>query len=446
MYGRRVRHQFQCRPTLIGWAVRRVRFEEIALNRRVVITGLGTVNPVGNNTEETWNNLLAGKSGIRRIAAFDPDKVGTRTKIAGEVVGIDPAEVIGGKEARKMDRFAQLALIASLEAFEDSNLELDGGLPEEIGTLIASGVGGIATVVEQGLNVRDRGPGRVNPFTVPMLMPNAAAGIVAMRLGLLGPSMSTASACASAADAIGIAFDMVRSGRARAMLAGGAEAGIQPLCIAGFDQARALCSTSNDEPERASRPFDLDRSGFILSEGGAVVVLEDEELARSRGARIIAELAGYGVASDGYHITAPEPEGRGGRRAVRVALRNASAEPEDVVYINAHGTSTKLNDHVESLVIRRELYRDGRTVPVSSTKSMTGHLGGSAGALEALICAKAAETGVVPPTINYETPDPECNIEVIAGAAREIPDGLILSNSFGFGGHCTTLAFRRYDG
>lgn len=416
------------------------------MHRRVVITGLGTVNPVGNSTEETWDKLLSGKSGIDRIAAFDPDEVGTRTKIAGEVRGVDPAAIIGAKDARKMDRFSQLGLIAALEAYQDSGIEVDDELAEEVGTLIASGVGGIATVLEQGYNVRDRGPGRVNPFTVPMLMPNAAAGLIAMRLSLLGPSMSTASACASAADAIGVAFDMVRSGRARAMLAGGAEAGIQPLCIAGFDSARALCSTSNDDPERASRPFDLNRSGFVLSEGSAVLMLEDEELARGRGARIIAELAGYGVASDGYHITAPEPEGRGGRRAVRTALANASAAPSDVVYVNAHGTSTQLNDKVESLVIRRELYSGGHTVPVSSTKSMTGHLGGSAGALEALISAKAAETGIAPPTINYDTPDPECDIEVIADSPREIGDGVILSNSFGFGGHCTTLAFRPYSG
>jgi 3-oxoacyl-[acyl-carrier-protein] synthase II len=416
------------------------------MERKVVITGLGTVNPVGNSTEETWNNLLAGRSGIARIASFDPEAVGTRTKIAGEVRGIDPAEILGAKDARKMDRFSQLGIIASLEAWEDAGIELNDELAEGIGTLIASGVGGIATVVEQGFNVRDRGPGRVNPFTVPMLMPNAAAGLVAMRLGLFGPSMSTASACASAADAIGVAFDMVRSGRARAMLAGGAEAGIQPLCIAGFDQARALCSTSNDDPESASRPFDLNRSGFVLSEGGAILMLEDEELARSRGARIIAELAGYGVASDGYHITAPEPEGRGGRRAVRTALATASATADDVVYVNAHGTSTQLNDKVESLVIRRELYSDGRRVPVSSTKSMSGHLGGSAGALEAVICAKVAEAGTAPQTINYDTPDPECDIEVIADSPREVGDGVILSNSFGFGGHCTTLAFRPYSG
>ena len=410
---------------------------------RVVITGLGTVNPVGNNVTDTWSNLLAGKSGIGRIGSFDPEEWGLKTHIAGEVTGIDPAERIGKKEARRLDRFSQLSLLAAQEAWEQADVELNEEERYHVGTLVASGIGGASTLVDQAYTIRDRGPRRVNPFTVPMLMPNAASGLVSIKLGTWGPSFATVSACASAADAVGVAMDMIRAGRVKAMVAGGSEAAIIPICVAGFEQAQALCSTANDTPETASRPFDKNRDGFVLSEGAAVLVLEDEEFARNRGASIIAEMAGYGAAGDGYHITAPEPEGRGATHAMSGALNNAQLNREDINYINAHGTSTPLNDKVESLVVKR-MFNNG--VPMSSTKSMTGHLGGAAGALEALICVKVVETGWMPPTINYDTPDPECDIDVVPWEPRRTGGGAVLSNSFGFGGHCSCLAFRPYGG
>jgi beta-ketoacyl-acyl-carrier-protein synthase II len=411
---------------------------------RVVITGLGTVNPVGNSVEESWNNLLAGKSGIRRISAFDPEEWGLRTHIAGEVRGINPEEMIGKKEARRLDRFSQLALLAAQEAIEQSRLELNDETRYDVGTVVASGIGGATTLVEQAYALRNGR--RVNPFTVPMLMPNAASGLISIQLGALGPSFATVSACASAADSVGVAYDMIRNGRAKAIITGGSEAAILPICIAGFEQAHALCSDSNENPTRASRPFDLNRSGFVLSEGAAILVLEDEQFARERGATILGELAGYGAASDGYHITSPDPDGRGAARAIGTAMDNGGIQVSEVGYINAHGTSTKLNDQMESAVIRRLFNEKGRDVPVSSTKSMTGHLGGAAGGLEALICAKVVETGRIPPTINYETPDPDCDINVVAGEPRDLQAEAVLSNSFGFGGHNSCLAFRRYGG
>jgi beta-ketoacyl-acyl-carrier-protein synthase II len=411
---------------------------------RVVITGLGTVNPVGNSVEESWNNLLAGKSGIRRISAFDPEDWGLRTHIAGEVRGINPEEMIGKKEARRLDRFSQLALLAAQEAIEQSRLELNDETRYDVGTVVASGIGGATTLVEQAYALRNGR--RVNPFTVPMLMPNAASGLISIQLGALGPSFATVSACASAADSVGVAYDMIRNGRAKAIITGGSEAAILPICIAGFEQAHALCSDSNENPTRASRPFDLNRSGFVLSEGAAILVLEDEQFARERGATILGELAGYGAASDGYHITSPDPDGRGAARAIGTAMDNGGIQVSEVGYINAHGTSTKLNDQMESAVIRRLFNEKGRDVPVSSTKSMTGHLGGAAGGLEALICAKVVETGRIPPTINYETPDPDCDINVVAGEPRDLQAEAVLSNSFGFGGHNSCLAFRRYGG
>jgi beta-ketoacyl-acyl-carrier-protein synthase II len=413
---------------------------------RVLITGLGTVNPVGNNVSETWDNLLAGRSGIARITAFEPENWGLKTHIAGEVTGIDPAEKIGKKESRKLDRFSQLALLAAEEAWTQSGMALTEEERYDVGTLVASGIGGVTTLVEQAYAIRDKGARRVNPFTVPMLMPNAASGLVSMKLSTWGPSFTTVSACSSAADAVGIAADMIRAGRVKAMVAGGSEAAIIPICLAGFEQAHALCTVANDTPQTASRPFDKNRSGFVLAEGAAILVLEEEEHAKARGAAIICELAGYGAASDGYHITAPEPEGRGATRAISGALDNSQMEKEDIAYINAHGTSTPMNDKVESLVVKRMFNGNGRSVPVSSTKSMTGHLGGAAGALEALVCAKVVETGWMPPTINYDTPDPECDIDVVPWEPRQTGGGAVLSNSFGFGGHCSCLAFRPYRG
>ncbi len=411
---------------------------------KVVITGLGTVNPVGLGTEETWTRLLAGQSGIGLIRSFDPDEWGIQTKIAGEINGFDPEQWMDRKEARRLDRFSQLAVAAASEAVEQARLTLEGDTRYQVGTIIASGVGGLTTIIEQTNTLRDQGARRVSPFTVPMMMPNAAAGLVSIHLNCWGPSFATVSACASAADSLGVAFDMIRAGRTSAMLAGGSEATIIPICVASFDQAHALTVTHNDEPTKASRPFDLNRDGFVLSEGAAVLVLESEEFARARGAPILAELAGYGAGADGFHITAPEPGGRGAVKAMQDALKDAGATPDEVTYINAHGTSTPLNDKVETLAIYKVFGDAASTIPVSSTKSMTGHLAGAAGALEALVCTKVVETGWAPPTINYDTPDPECSVDCIPWEARQMKDGVVLSNSFGFGGHSSCLAFRRY--
>ncbi len=414
------------------------------MRKRVVVTGVGSINPVGLSTKQTWDNLIAGKSGIGRIQAFDPEEWQLKTHVAGEATDFDPTSFVDGKEARKLDRFSQMALGAAIEAVQQSGLQIDGDLRYEVGTIIASGIGGAITLVNQAQVLLEKGARRVNPFTVPMLMPNAASGVVSIRFSALGPSYATVSACASATDAIGNALDMIRSGRAKAVIAGGSEAAILPICIAGFEQAHALCTDSNDKPEKASRPFDATRSGFVLAEGAGILVLEEEELARSRGARILAELAGWGSAADGYHITAPEPEGGGGTRAVRAALADGEVDTGEVVYINAHGTSTQLNDKVETLIIKKVFGDQAYKIPVSSTKSMTGHLGGAAGAVEAVVCVKAVETGWAPPTINYENVDPECDLDYIPGKARQIGTGVVLSNSFGFGGHSSCLAFRPY--
>ena len=402
------------------------------------------MDPLGLNVEQTWKALLAGQSGIARIQSFDPAETGIQTRIAGEVRGFNPEDWMDRKEARRLDRFSQMALVSAMEAVAQSGLKLEGDTRYDVGAIIAGSGGGIATLIQQAYILKERGAGRVSPFTVPAFMPNAAAGVVSIRLGCWGPSFSTTSACASSADALGVALDMIRSGRAKAVIAGGSEASIVPICVASFEQAQALSSRFNDTPEKASRPFDRDRDGFVLSEGAAVLILEDEDFARTRGARVLAELAGYGAASDGYHITAPEPEGRGATKAMLNALRDAGAAPTDVTYINAHGTSTPLNDKVETLVIKKVLGEAAPRVPVSSTKSMTGHLAGAAGALEAVICVKVVETGWAPPTINYDTPDPECNLDYVPWKARQIGAGVVLSNSFGFGGHNSCLAFRGY--
>ncbi|HUX22035.1 MAG TPA: beta-ketoacyl-ACP synthase II [Spirochaetia bacterium] len=416
------------------------------MRKHVVVTGIGSINPVGLTVRQTWENLLAGKSGIGKIQAFDPEEWQLKAQIAGEATDFDPTLFMDGKEARKLDRFSQMALGAAIEAVEQSGLKIEGDLRHEVGTIIASGIGGAITLVNQAQVLLEKGARRVNPFTVPMLMPNAASGVVSIRFGALGPSFATVSACASAADAIGSALDMIRSGRAKVMITGGSEAAILPICIAGFEQAHALCIDSNDAPEKASRPFDATRSGFVLAEGAGILILEEEEFARSRGAHILAELAGWGSAADGYHITAPEPEGDGGTRAVKACLANGEVEMSEVVYINAHGTSTQLNDKVESLIIKKVFGEQAYKIPVSSTKSMTGHLGGAAGAFEAVVVVKTLETGWAPPTINYKNVDPECDLDYIPGKAREIGKGVVLSNSFGFGGHSSCLAFRSYEG
>jgi len=408
----------------------------------VVVTGLGTVNPIGLNVDQSWDAAIAGRSGIGRITAFDPEASGLRVHIAGEVKGFDPADFMDKRESRRTDRFSQLALAAATEALRDAGLTIDEAISGDVGTLIATGIGGVTTLVQQTLVEVNSGARRVSPFIIPMMMPNSASALVSITFGLRGPAFSVSSACASSTDAIGIAMDMIRSGRAKVMVAGGTDSTILPLCIAGFEQAHALCATSNEHPQKASRPFDRDRSGFVLSEGASVLVLEDAAFARARGARIRAHVAGYGASADADHMTAPDLSGRGAAEAMRRALVDAGAVPGDVRYINAHGTSTPLNDKTESLAIETALGESALAVPVSSTKSVTGHMGGAAGAMEAVFCVKVVETGAVPPTINLDTPDPECRLDYVPWKSRTIEPGVVLSNSFGFGGHNACLAFR----
>lgn len=402
------------------------------------------MSPLGLNTDDTWAALLAGRSGAGRIQAFDPEEYQLKTHIACELDGFDPSDYMDRREARRIDRFSQMAFVAAAEAVERSGLKIDDANRHEVGTLVASAIGGIISLAAQVRVLGERGARRVDPFTIPKLMPNAASGFVSLKLGASGPCLTTVSACASGADALGSALEMIRSGRATAMIAGGSEAAIEPVAVAGFEQAHALCTDSNDQPQKALRPFDSTRSGFVMGEGAAVLILEEEEHAISRGAPILAEFAGWGAAADAYHMTAPDPDGRGGTRAMSGALEHADLGYDEVVYINAHGTSTPLNDAVETRIIKSVFGERAGRIPVSSTKSMIGHLGGAAGALEAAVCVKTIETGIAPPTINYEHPDPECDLDYIANKAREVGQGVALSNSFGFGGHSSCLAFAPY--
>jgi len=406
--------------------------------RRVVITGLGAITPLGNDVTTTWETCVAGKSGVARITLFDPTPFGTQ--FAAEVKGFDPEAHLGRKEARRMDRFTQFAVVASQQALQDACLALDHEDRNNIGVIIGSGIGGIGTITASVDVMRERGPGRVSPFFVPMMLPDTAAGQVAITFGLKGPNMCVTSACASSANAIGEATEMIRRGAADVILAGGAEAGIVPVALAGFNVMGAV-STRNDAPGRASRPFDAQRDGFVMGEGAAILVLEALEHAQARDAHIYAEVLGYGASADAFHITAPDETGDGAARAMRLALADAGLPPEAVGYINAHGTSTILNDKTETQAIKKVFGERAYDLPISSTKSMHGHLLGAAGAVEAVICVKALQTGVLPPTINYEYPDPECDLDYIPNTARHMRVRLVMSNSFGFGGHNASLLF-----
>ncbi len=408
---------------------------------RVVVTGMGAITPVGNDVESTWASLIAGRSGINTITAFDASAFPTR--IAGEVKGFDPAAAIGSKEARRMDRFVQMAVAATKEALRDAQLEINASNAERVGVLMGSGIGGIATLMEQARMLDSRGPERVSPFLVPMMIVDIVAGQVAIHTGAKGPNFAVVSACATSAHCIGEAFEVIRRGDADAVIAGGSEAPLIPIGIAGFTSMRAL-STRNGEPQRASRPFDAERDGFVMGEGAAVLILESLSRALDRGARIYAELKGYGATGDAYHITAPSEGGEGAMRAMDIALRKAGLAPEDVDYINAHGTSTPLNDRLETMAIRNLFGPRAYDVAVSSTKSMTGHLLGAAGAVEALVCVKAIVHSVIPPTINYEVPDPECDLDYVPNVARETRVRVAMSNSLGFGGHNATLLFTEF--
>ena len=409
--------------------------------RRVVVTGLGTINPLGNDVDSTWSQALAGASGIAPITSFDASRL--KTRIAGEVKGFVPEDYMDKREARRLDRFAQLFRVSSHDALLDAGLSYDD--PEDpaatrAGVVLGAGIGGMLSFVESLDMLRDRGPDRINPLTIPKIIGNMGAGTVSIEHNLLGPSNCTVTACAASANAIGDAAEIIRRGAADVMVAGGSEAVVCEFAIGSFNQARAL-STNNDDPSGASRPFDANRDGFILGEGAASLILEEREHALARGAHIYAEFLGWGMSSDAFHITLPRPGGSGAARAMEAALLDAELQPNEIDYINAHGTSTEANDATETAAIKLAFGDAAYDIPVSSTKSMTGHLLGGAGALEALFSILTMRDQVLPPTINYTTPDPACDLDYVPNEAREAKVSKIMSNSFGFGGHNVAVIF-----
>ena len=411
------------------------------MKNRVVVTGIGIVSPLGLDRQSTWHNLIAGKSGVAPITSFDTE--GYRTTIAAEVKGFDAAAFVGRKEARRMDRFVQLGAVAALEAVEHAGLKVTSDNCTRVSIMIASGIGGIITLSEQVGVLGSRGPSRVSPFLVPMMLPDMASGQVSIMLGAKGPNYSTVSACSSGADSIGQALEVLQEGDADVVLAGGAEAAICPIGVAGFNACQAL-STRNDDPKGASRPFDAERDGFVIGEGAAVIVMETLQSAVKRGATPLVEIVGYGSTADANHITQPAPEGEGAARAMKIAIKKAGLQPDEIGYVNAHGTSTPLNDKYETMAMKGVFDEEVYRVPISSTKSMTGHLLGASGALEAAITTLAISEETIPPTINLKNADPECDLDYTPHIARQGRINAALSNSFGFGGHNASLAFQRY--
>lgn len=412
------------------------------MNRRVVVTGLGTVSPVGIGRSDFWRALCSGESGIDRITAFDAREFASQ--IAGEARDFNIEDFLDGREARRMDRFSQFAIAASKLALEDSGLRIDSSNAERVGVIIGSGIGGLSTFEAQHEVLLSKGPRRVSPFTVPMMICNMAAGHVSIVLGAKGPNTCTVTACASGSHAIGDAFELVKRGGADACICGGAEACVTPLAVAGFSSMRAL-STRNDEPRKASRPFDAKRDGFVIGEGSGIVILEALKKALERGAHIYGEMLGYGMTGDAYHITAPSPEGEGAARAIEAALQEAEISPEEVDYINAHGTSTPYNDEFETMAIKKVFGKHAYELAVSSTKSETGHLLGAAGGIEMIVCSLAIETGHIPPTINYEFPDPQCDLNYVPNVSIKRNVRVAMSNSLGFGGHNVSLVIKRFE-
>ena len=408
---------------------------------RVVVTGIGLVTPVGLNSESTWNSLVEGRSGIDYISLFDAE--GYESRIAGEVDNFDASAALGRKEAKRLDRFSQFACVAALEALEHANLNMEKEDADRVGVLIGSGVGGIITISDQHKILLKRGPKRVSPFLVPMMLGDMASGQVSMMIGAKGPNFSTVSACATGADSIGEALEMIRRGRADVVIAGGTEAAICEIGVAGFNSCMAL-STRNEDPQGASRPFDSDRDGFVLGEGAGLLVLESLEHAEKRGANILAEMSGYGASSDAHHVTQPHPDGEGAARAMKWAIEDAGITPDKVDYINAHGTSTPLNDKYETIAMKRMYGDHAYNLAISSTKSMTGHLLGAAGAIEAAFTVLAIKNDIIPPTINIENPDPDCDLNYIPNTAKKQPVNVAMSNSLGFGGHNASLVFERF--
>lgn len=412
------------------------------LANRVVITGMGVISPIGNEVSSFWENLLAGQSGIDYVTQFDTSDYAV--KIAGEVKDFDPLKYFPRKDARRLDRFVQFAVAASLDAVKNADLDMEHVDAHRVGVYIGSGIGGLSTLEQQHRILLEKGPRRVSPFFIPMMIANMASGQVSIRLGAKGPNSAAISACATGTHSIGDAFKILERGNADVMIAGGAEATILPMAFAGFAAARAL-SKRNDEPKKASRPFDRDRNGFVMGEGAGVMVLETLEHAQKRGASIIAEIVGYGMTGDAYHLTHPAPEGEGAQRSMMAAVKDAGLEPTDVDYINAHGTSTELNDKYETIAIKQAFGDHAFKLAVSSTKSMTGHLLGAAGGVEAIATALALKHQVIPPTINYEHPDPDCDLDYVPNEARQAELRVALSNSLGFGGHNATIALKRYQ-
>jgi 3-oxoacyl-[acyl-carrier-protein] synthase II len=411
------------------------------MRKRVVVTGLGCISPLGLNVDETWTGLLAGRSGAGPITRFDASH--HKTKFAAEVKGFDPVVLFGPREARKMDRFAQFAVASAMEAMAQADLKIDSTNRDRVGVIIGTGIGGIGTMIDNYEAMSERGPERVSPFLIPMMISDSAAGILAIRTGARGPNMSLATACATGTNALGEAAAMIRRDAADIMLVGSSEAAIVPLAMAGMNVMTAL-STRNEDPGHASRPFDKNRDGFLMGEGAGMLVLESLDSARSRGAKILCEFTGYGASDDAFHISAPAENGAGAAISMQLALQDAGLKPADVDYINAHGTSTQLNDKSETAAIKTVFGEQAYNVPISSTKSMTGHLLGASGSLEAAICAKVIGENILPATINYETPDPDCDLDYVPNEPRPLTPRHVMSNSFGFGGHNATLIMSRF--
>lgn len=410
------------------------------MKKRVVVTGLGMITPLGTGTEKSWQGLIAGQSGISAIDAFDASQFDS--KIAGQVRDFEPADFMPAKEIKKMDRFIHFSLAASDMAMQDAKLQVSPADAHHVGVLVGSGIGGLAAIEKYHKILLEKGPSRITPFFIPMVIINLTSGQVAMRFGCKGPNLSVVTACATGTHAIGEAARIIQRGDAKAMIAGGTEAVVTPLTIGGFAAMKAL-STCNDQPQKASRPFDARRDGFVMGEGAGIVVLEELEYAKARGAKIYAELIGYGTSGDAYHISSPSPDGEGAISCMRNCLQDAGIQPQEVDYINAHGTSTPINDSLETMAIHQVFGQHASKVAISSTKSMTGHLLGAAGGVEAVICLLAMERGIIPPTINYEHPDPACDLDYVPNQARKQEVKVSLSNSFGFGGTNATLAFRK---
>ncbi len=411
--------------------------------KRVVVTGLGAVSPVGNDVESCWKNLLAGKSGIGPVTKFDA--TGYRCTIAGEVKDLDTEAIVGPKEAKRLDLFCHYAVVASDEALAQAGLLHNETLdPTRAGVIVSSGIGGLTTIEEQIRALAEKGPKGVSPLSIPMMISNMASGYVAIRHNLKGPNFCVVTACASGLHSIGEAYWMIVRGDADVMVCGGAEAVVEPFSLAGFGSLKAL-SANNEDPEHASRPFDKERDGFVPAEGAGVLVIESEEHAKKRNANILAEIVGYGLSADAFHITHPAENGEGSQRAIKMAFQHAGLPYDALDYVNAHGTSTKLNDSTETISLKMVLGDRAKQIPVSSTKSMTGHMLGAAGGFESVVCIKAIMDGVVPPTMNYATPDPECDLDYVPNEAREVDVRLALNNNLGFGGHNASVLFARYQ-